>query len=52
MWIRYAIKAMLTTTVQSALRGTFDAAKKVIPQLIAHKVSTAIQNASKKRKRK
>ena len=45
---RYATKAMLTTAAKAALRGTLDAAKKAIPNVIAHKLTTTI---AKKRKR-
>ena len=48
---RYATKAMLTTAARSAMCGTFDAAKKAIPHIIAHDVATAIQTASKKRQK-
>ena len=41
--------AMLTTDAKSAVQSTFHAAKKAIPHMIAHKISTTIQNASKKR---
>ena len=33
------------------MRGTFDAAKRVVPHLIAHKVASTIAAAAKKRKR-
>ena len=39
---------MLTTGEKAALRGTLDAAKKAIPHVIAHKLTTTI---AKKRKR-
>ena len=39
---------MLTTAAKAALRGTLDAAKKAIPHVIAHKLTTTI---AKKRKR-
>ena len=42
---RYATKAVLTT---AAWRGTLDAAKKAIPHVITHKLTTTI---AKKRKR-
>ena len=45
---RYATKAMLTPATKAALRGTLDLAKKAIPHVIAHKLSTTI---AKKRKR-
>ena len=45
---RYATKAILTTAANAALRGTLDAAKKHIPHVIAHKLTTTIV---KKRKR-
>ena len=37
-----ATKAMLTTTVKMAMRGTLNAAKKAVPHLIAHKVASTI----------
>ena len=43
---RYA--AMLTPAAKAALRGTLDVAKKAIPHVIAHKLSTTIV---RKRKR-
>ena len=39
---------MLTTAAKAALQGTLDAAKKAIPHMIAHKLTTTI---AKKRKR-
>ena len=48
---RYTTKAMLATGAKSAMRGTFDAAKKAIPHLMVHEVATTIQNASKKQKK-
>ena len=54
MWscpARYAKKAILTTAVKTATRGTLDAAKKAVPHLIAHKVASTIADAAKKRKR-
>ena len=48
----YATKAVLTTAAKTAMRGTLDAAKRVVPYLIAHKVaSTITAAAAKKRKR-
>ena len=44
---RYATKAMLNTAAKAALRGNLDAAKKAIPHVIAHKLTTTI---AKKRK--
>ena len=43
-----SLLAMLTTAAKAALRGTLDAAKKAIPHVIAHKLTT---NIAKKRKR-
>ena len=49
---RYAKKAMLTAAAKTAMRGTLDRAKKVVPHLIAHKVASTIAAAAvKKRKR-
>ena len=48
---RYATKAMLTTAAKTALRDAFDAAKRAVPHLIAHKVASTIADAAKKRKR-
>ena len=48
---RYATKAMLTTAVKTAMRGTLDAAKRAAPHLIAHKLASTIADAAKKRKR-
>ena len=45
---RYVTKAMLTTAAKAAFWGTLDAAKKAIPHVIAHKLTTTI---AKKRKR-
>ena len=45
---RYATKAILTTAAKAALRCTLAAAKKAIPHVIAHKLTTII---AKKRKR-
>ena len=45
---RNARKAMLTT---AAMRGTFDAAKKAVPPLIAHKVTSTIAAAGKKQEK-
>ena len=48
---RYATKAMLTTAAKTAVRGTFNAAKKALPHLIAHKVASTIE-AEKSRYRR
>ena len=50
---RYATKSMLTTAAKRAMRGTFDAAKKAIPHLFAHKVASVVgqRAAGKKRKK-
>ena len=48
---RYATKAMLATAAKTALRGSLNAAKRAVPQLIAHKVVSTIADAAKKRKR-
>ena len=43
---------MLTAVAKTAMmRGALDAAKKAVPQLIAHKLAIAIAVAAKKRKR-
>ena len=42
---------MLTTAAKTAMRGTLDAAKRAVPNLIAHKVASTIADAAKKRKR-
>ena len=47
---RYAKKAMLTTAAKTAMRATLDAAKRAVPHLIAHKVTSTIAAAAKKRK--
>ena len=44
-------KALLTTAVKTAMRGTLDAAKRAVPHLIVHKVASIIANAAKKRNR-
>ena len=43
----YATKAILTTAANASLRGTLDAAKKVIPHVIAHKLATTIARKRK-----
>ena len=48
---RNATKAMSTTAAKTAMGGTFDAARKSAPHLIAHKVASTIAAAAKKRKR-
>ena len=40
----------LTTAAKTAMRGTLDAAKRVVLHLIAHKVASTIADAAKKRK--
>ena len=49
---RYATKAVLTTAAKTAMRGTLDAAKRVVPYLIAHKVAGTIAAAAAAKKRK
>ena len=48
--VRYATKAMLTTAVKMAMRGTLNAAKRPDRHLFAHKVSSTIAAAKKKQK--
>ena len=48
---RYATKAMLTRAAKTAMRGSLDAAKRVVPHLIAHKVAGTITDAVKKQER-
>ena len=36
---------MLITAAKTAMRGTLDAAKRVVPHLIAHKVASTIADA-------
>ena len=48
---RYATKAVLTTAAKMAMRGTLVAAKRAVQYLIAHKVTSTIAAAAKKRKR-
>ena len=45
---RYATKAILTTAEKTAMRGTLDAAKRAVPDLIDHKVASTIADAEKK----
>ena len=42
---------MLAAAAKTAMRGTLDAAKRVVPHLIAHKVASTIADVAKKRKR-
>ena len=44
---RYATKAMLATAAKAALKGSLKAAKRAVPQLIAHKVVSTIADAAK-----
>ena len=47
---RHATKTMLTTAAKTAMRGgTFNAAKKAVSFLIAHKVASTIVAAAKLR---
>ena len=48
---RYATNAMFTTAAKTAMRGTLDAAKRAVPHLIAHKISSTAADAAKKWKR-
>ena len=42
---------MLTTAAKTAMRRTLDAAKRAVPHLFAHKVTSTVAEAAKKRKR-
>ena len=48
---RYTTNAMLAIAANTAMRATLDAAKRVFPHLIVHKVASTIDDAAKKRKR-
>ena len=51
VYISWKIHYSITYICKTAMRGTLDAAKRVVPHLIAHKVANDIADAAKKRKR-